>query len=330
MTRQIASSRTQPHDPSRLRAKKYTSTPTTLQHQFNPDVHSSSNMALPLPSGITPPEIAFLCEMELVTVVPRQRLESLDLLSVSYYAGWHQRLYKYNCQLKFSSYFTHISPLKFAPRPFQRLALTSTFQQGPTAPLRPPQRTPLPLWLALLLHRQRRANILPPPWLSAYSLTRILEQEIANPDMFSSSPPWPSSSSARDDSTVSPPFIHSSTADAQEGYLPYHWVEIGELLLTACGDDIPNSSQVRGLLRDLREIRQSKLRAGMKGLEGGGVVSLRGVGAMEVASERGFVVGVVGGLRALGASREANRREREADGGENGDGEDDDGSDMEL
>jgi GINS complex subunit 2 len=40
-------------------------------------------MALPLPPGLTPPEIAFLCEMELVTVIPRQRLERLDLLGVS-------------------------------------------------------------------------------------------------------------------------------------------------------------------------------------------------------------------------------------------------------
>jgi GINS complex subunit 2 len=39
-------------------------------------------MALPLPSGLTPPEIAFLCEMELVTVIPRQRLEGLELLGV--------------------------------------------------------------------------------------------------------------------------------------------------------------------------------------------------------------------------------------------------------
>ena len=39
-------------------------------------------MALPLPPGLTPPEIAFLCEMELVTVVPRQRLEGLELLGV--------------------------------------------------------------------------------------------------------------------------------------------------------------------------------------------------------------------------------------------------------
>jgi hypothetical protein len=40
-------------------------------------------MAFPLPRGITPSEIEFISEMELVTVVPRQRLDGLDLLSVS-------------------------------------------------------------------------------------------------------------------------------------------------------------------------------------------------------------------------------------------------------
>lgn len=39
-------------------------------------------MALPLAPGLTPAEIAFLCEMELVTVIPRQRLGGLDLLGV--------------------------------------------------------------------------------------------------------------------------------------------------------------------------------------------------------------------------------------------------------
>ena len=39
-------------------------------------------MALPLPPGLTPPEVAFLCEMELVTIIPRQRLEGLQLLGV--------------------------------------------------------------------------------------------------------------------------------------------------------------------------------------------------------------------------------------------------------
>ncbi|KAF3396907.1 DNA replication complex GINS protein psf2 [Talaromyces pinophilus] len=38
-------------------------------------------MAFPLQRGLTPPEIEFLSEMEMVTVVPRQRLEELELLS---------------------------------------------------------------------------------------------------------------------------------------------------------------------------------------------------------------------------------------------------------
>ena len=44
---------------------------------------SCSNMALLLPPGLTPSETAFLCEMEMVTVIPRQRLEGLNLLGVS-------------------------------------------------------------------------------------------------------------------------------------------------------------------------------------------------------------------------------------------------------
>jgi len=40
-------------------------------------------MALPLQPGLAPTEVAFLCEMEMVTVIPRQRLESLSLLGVS-------------------------------------------------------------------------------------------------------------------------------------------------------------------------------------------------------------------------------------------------------
>jgi len=40
-------------------------------------------MAFVHPQGLLPTEVAFLCEMELITVVPRQRLERLDLLGVS-------------------------------------------------------------------------------------------------------------------------------------------------------------------------------------------------------------------------------------------------------
>lgn len=39
-------------------------------------------MAHPLPPGLTPSEVSFLCEMEMVTVVPRGRLDAIELLSV--------------------------------------------------------------------------------------------------------------------------------------------------------------------------------------------------------------------------------------------------------
>lgn len=71
------------------------------------------------------------------------------------------------------------------------------------------------------------------------------------------------------------------------------------------------------------------MRSSTAQLEGGvdGVMSLRGVGAMELAESRGFVVGVVEGVRKLGASTEATRREEEEQGG--GD-ESDEASDEEM
>ncbi|KAI1820813.1 GINS complex, PSF2 component [Xylaria intraflava] len=248
-------------------------------------------MALPLPSGLVPTEVAFLCEMEMVTIVPRQRLESIPLLS------------------------------------------------GKTPPLRPPRRADLPLWLALLLKKQRRANIVPPPWLLAPSLQEIINQETnLDPEAFSPPPPAPVRSDGHgtarpygDGSNVvlAPPFLPSCTRDAPAGYLPYHWLEIAETLLAHAADDVPGAPEVRALLRDLQEVRAAKMRASTRNLEGGGgVLNLRGIGAMELAESRGFVLGVVDGVRKIGASVETARREEAERGGGGDDG--GDGSDYEM
>jgi GINS complex subunit 2 len=68
----------------------------------------------------------------------------------------------------------------------------------------------------------------------------------------------------------------------------------------------------------------SKMRGSTKDMEGGGVSSFRGVGAMEVSEGRGFIVGVMDGLRKLGSSREAARREREDEDDVGGAGESED------
>lgn len=103
------------------------------------------------------------------------------------------------------------------------------------------------------------------------------------------------------------------------------------MLLEAAGDDIPESDNVRRLMRDLREVRMAKMRAGVGVLEGGREVNMNGVGGMEVAEGRAFIGGVVDGLRKIGASKEMSRREREAEERENGiGGGDDDEEDMDL
>ncbi|KAI0111497.1 GINS complex, PSF2 component [Daldinia grandis] len=253
-------------------------------------------MALPLPPGLVPTEVAFLCEMEMVTVVPRQRLESIPLLS------------------------------------------------GKTPALRPPHRAQLPLWLAILLKKQRRANIVAPPWLYPDSLKDIINHETnIDPVAFSPPPPPPMRSDGRggarpyaqasfelkpEDMVLSPPFLPSCTQEAPSGYLPYHWLELSETLLAHAADDIPNAAEVRTLLRDLQEVRAAKMRSSTVHLEGGGgVLKLRGVGAMELAESRGFVLGVVEGVRKLGASAEASRREEEEERA-NGEGAEDSDEEM--
>ena len=181
--------------------------------------------------------------------------------------------------------------------------------KGPTQPLNPPFPTPLPLWLALLLKRQKRANISPPPWLSVEGLSNILEFEtnVHTAEVFSPSPalPRPVGVGLRDEAYLSqaslefsPPFVtDSATNRAQDDALPYHWLELGHLLLTHASDDFDDPDTVRRLLRDLREVRMSKLRKGFKVLDAGAGIKMNGMGGMEIAEVRGFVGGVVDGLR---------------------------------
>lgn len=177
---------------------------------------------------------------------------------------------------------------------------------------------------------------MPPPWLHPDSLRDIVHQEtVADPEGLAPPPPAPARADDRgnarsikalgsDSIPLAPPFLPSCTADAPMGALPYHWFELAEMLLAHASDDIPAASEVRSLLKDLQEVRSAKLRARTGELErsADGVISLLGVGAMEVAESRGFLTGVIDGVRKLGASAEAARREEEGERG--GPGNDDD------
>lgn len=166
---------------------------------------------------------------------------------------------------------------------------------------------------------------MPPPWLHPDSLREIIYHETKlDPKGWSPPPPPPTradslgnvrrlDSMSNEKVVFSPPFLPSCTADAPSGFLPYHWLELAEMLLAHAADDVHSSSEVRSLLRDLQEVRAAKMRASTTLLETDveGVMSLRGVGAMELAESRGFVTAVVDGVRKIGASAEAARRDEE-------------------
>lgn len=166
---------------------------------------------------------------------------------------------------------------------------------------------------------------MPPAWLHPEALSLILEVESQHQDYknaFSPPPPLPGQPSildrglepvARPQYTpdgnryyAAPPFLPHNTAQAtlssrDPPALPFHWVEVGNMLLDAASDDLVDPDQTRRLLKDLREVRMAKIRSGVEAMDaaatGGGGVALTGVGAMEVGEERSFLSGVVDGLR---------------------------------
>lgn len=150
----------------------------------------------------------------------------------------------------------------------------------------------------MVLKKQKRCNIVPPTWLSSQNIETIFNWEIEHPEAFSPALPW-------------------------------RWLETAEILLNAAPDDIPDAGiggerDLRVLLRGLREVRQTKAREGMKGLEST-YLQMNGLGLLEITELRGFASSVVDGLRRLGATREETKRAEE----ETGVDRDDEDEDME-
>lgn len=76
------------------------------------------------------------------------------------------------------------------------------------------------------------------------------------------------------------------------------------MLLSHASDDFEEPDTVRGLLRDLREVRMAKLRKGLRVLDAGAGVQMNGVGALEIAESRSFIAAVIDGLRYSPANHE--------------------------
>ena len=154
-------------------------------------------------------------------------------------------------------YLAESTPIWIIPR--VRLSALPLIS-GVVPALRPPQRAQVPLWLAVLLKKQKKANIVPPAWLSPEILERLVKWETENPERFTEELPW-------------------------------EWVEVGEVLCEVAEDDLGGAGaaagagagagagavmgagegggggDIRVLLRTLKEVRWSKAREGLGQLE---------------------------------------------------------------
>ncbi|PWN48004.1 Psf2-domain-containing protein, partial [Violaceomyces palustris] len=141
---------------------------------------------------------------------------------------------------------------------------------GIYGPFKPPQPTRVPLWLAIYLRTKSKATILPPEWMSVASLQSHLQQEQRNPG-FSD--------------------------------LPLHWIGVSNALLqSVASSDLEDSSQVRSLIKDLREIRQSKILAGIEMINPVHL-EMTNIGLHEVAELRPFFKTAFDDLKAFSRLR---------------------------
>ena len=126
-------------------------------------------------------------------------------------------------------------------------------------PFMPNVPVAVPLWLAIQLKKANKCSIKPPEWLNPEKLDRKFAEE-KEPDKFTD--------------------------------MPFHYQEIFHLLLYYCPDDIPNLQRVKTCMNDLYNLRNSKIKAGVKSIVGSDSDSfkLNGLTSMELCILRKYLL----------------------------------------
>eukprot|EP00968_Pinguiococcus_pyrenoidosus_P021444 scaffold2790_cov239-Pinguiococcus_pyrenoidosus.AAC.11 len=107
------------------------------------------------------------------------------------------------------------------------------FISGTFGPFEARVNEAVPLWLALTLKKRQRCRILPPAWMRKEALRDILDQEQAE-GVFTS--------------------------------IDYYYQEISDALFKSARDDINDADEVQALIEDIANVRQAKIRHGLKDL----------------------------------------------------------------
>ena len=142
------------------------------------------------------------------------------------------------------------------------------FISGAFGPLRAGFPCDLPLWFAITLRKKNKCTIQVPDWMTVEYLSEAIQKE--------------------------------KTSNVFEE-LPFHYIEISQLLLQHAREDVPNADEVAVLLQDLENIRMDRIKMGLlllsqKCREGEQiqVVNLPNVSAAELAATKRMFIGTLG------------------------------------
>ncbi|XP_069668991.1 probable DNA replication complex GINS protein PSF2 [Periplaneta americana] len=100
---------------------------------------------------------------------------------------------------------------------------------GEVGPFRAGLPVKVPIWLALNLRQRQKCRVLPPDWMNVEQLLQAKEEE----------------SQSR--------FFNKMPSE--------HYMVEGRLLLGIAAEDIPQADEIRTILKDIWDIRMSKLRS---------------------------------------------------------------------
>ncbi|XP_046391196.1 probable DNA replication complex GINS protein PSF2 [Ischnura elegans] len=108
---------------------------------------------------------------------------------------------------------------------FDRVYLIS----GEVGPFRAGLPVKVPIWMAVNLRQRQKCRILVPDWMDVEKLEQVKEEESAS-RFFTKMP-------------------------------SEHYMAEAQLILSTCGEDVPRADEIRTALKDLWDMRMSKLRA---------------------------------------------------------------------
>jgi len=110
------------------------------------------------------------------------------------------------------------------------------FLEGEYGPFRPNFPITVPLWLAIQFKKKNLCQIRPPDFMDLETLLKAKQDE-------------------SNDETFKP--------------LPFHYRQIASLILENAASDVPKSELIRSTLLDIADIRNSKIKTGLKKIQGG-------------------------------------------------------------